>query len=256
MNPDLCALQKSFATAITADGDWTGVLKLRDGGAPPLIHLYRQAYRIRLVEALRENYPILHRVLGDEEFERIAHAFIHAHPSRRPSIRWFGDQLAEFFVARPDLLPHPALADLVCMEWALSLAFDGADSPALQVEDLASLPQDAWPKLRFRVHPTLTLRPMSWAVEPLWSLISSDPEAEAQAPEPLNHHLIVWRRDETTQWRSASADEAELLEACRQGRPFADLCALAAEKAGDQAAVTVAGYLRAWVESGMLMTME
>ena len=41
--------------------------------APPLpiaerLGIYRNAYRVRLIEALGDTYPVLHAVLGDEVF--------------------------------------------------------------------------------------------------------------------------------------------------------------------------------------------
>jgi len=255
MSAALRSQQQAFAAAITAEGDWAGLLKPTHQGKPPLLHLYRHAYRSRLTDALRDNYPVLHRVLGDEEFDRVAAAFIAVRPSRQPSIRWFGAELADFLAADPARLPHPALIDLVRMEWALGTAFDGPDAPILQVHELLAVPAEAWPALRFRPHPTLTLILLDWAVEALWSAVSADPEAETAPPEALEHRLLVWRRDEHNHWRSASEEEAELLAACCAGKPFAALCDIALARHGDQAAVSVAGFLRAWVEAGMLSAL-
>ncbi|MBK8119294.1 MAG: putative DNA-binding domain-containing protein [Sulfuritalea sp.] len=256
MSASLQCQQQAFALAITAEGDWTGLLRPSSDGKPPLLHLYRHAYRSRLTEALRENYPVLHRVLGDKEFDRVAAAFVTACPSRRPSIRWFGDELAVYLEREPQQIPHPALIDLVRMEWALGIAFDGAEAPVLRVNALTQLPAEDWPALRFRPHPTLALLYLDWAVEALWSAVSADPEADTDPPEALPHHLLVWRRDQRTQWRSVTDEEAELLAACLTGKPFAELCAAAVERHGDQAAASVAGFLRAWVESGMLSGLQ
>jgi hypothetical protein len=247
--------QQAFAGAITADGAWAGLLKPTREGKPPLLQIYRHAYRSRLTDALRDTYPVLHRVLGDEEFDRVAAAFITARPSRRPSIRWFGAELADFLAANPALLPHPALIDLVRMEWALGTTFDGPDAPVLQVHELLAVPAEAWPALHFRPHPTLTVILLDWAVEALWSAVSANPEAETEAPEGLEHRLLVWRREERNHWRSASDEEAELLAACCAGEPFARLCDIALARHGDQAAASVAGFLRAWVEAGMLAAL-
>ncbi len=248
--------QQAFAAAITAEGDWVGLLRPARDGKPPLLHLYRHAFRARLTDALRENYPVLHRVLGDEEFDRMAAAFITACPSRRPSIRWFGEELAAFLEHAPEQIPHPALIDLVRMEWALGTTFDGPEAPALQASALTQVPAQDWPALRFRPHPTVALLHLDWAVEALWSAVSADPEANTAPPEALPHHLLVWRRDERTQWRSVTDEEAELLTACCAGKPFAELCAAAVERHGDQAAAGVAGFLRVWVESAMLSGLQ
>ncbi|WP_353094164.1 DNA-binding domain-containing protein, partial [Methylibium sp.] len=83
-----------------------GLLRSRAGGS--LLHIYRHAYRARLVAALRENHEGLPRVMGDEAFDALAQAYLSAYPSRHPSIRWFGEYLADFMQARPALALHPS----------------------------------------------------------------------------------------------------------------------------------------------------
>src|ERR1700737_4140664 len=69
--------------------------------APPLapaerVRIYRNAYRVRLLDALTDAYPILFKILGDDVFENLGHAFVDAHPSVHRSIRWYGRELAGF----------------------------------------------------------------------------------------------------------------------------------------------------------------
>lgn len=42
--------------------------------------IYHNAYRARLLEALRGDYPAVHGWLGDEEFDALALAYLDAHP--------------------------------------------------------------------------------------------------------------------------------------------------------------------------------
>lgn len=255
MNATLAERQRAFAEAITSEQPpetATDLFRPTPQGGPPRLDIYRNAFRARLTDALRDNYPVLHRVLGDEAFDALATAFIAARPSRQPSIRWFGAELGDWLGEPEARLPHPALVDLARMEWALSIAFDAADATPLQVPDLLAVAPQDWPELSFEPLPSLHLIPLNWAVEPLWSAISADENAATDAPEALDHHLLVWRRDEQTQWRSVAPFEARLLEACTEGRSFADLCELAQAERGDNAATEVAGYLRVWVEAGIL----
>ena len=256
MSLSLRSLQQRFASAVCAEGEAADLFTPAAGGGPALLDLYRHAYRIRLSAALGENYPLLQRVLGDEAFAALADGFITARPSRHPSIRWFGAELADYLAQDATRLPHPALLDLARMEWALGTAFDGLDGPLLRVDDLLQIPPSAWPDLCFEPHPTLKLLPLQWSVEPLWTTLSQDPDGEAEPPVPLTHHLLVWRQETRTQWRSLGEEEAALLKACSDGRPFAEWCAAAEQQHGEQAAAVVAGYLRGWVVAGMLASMR
>src|SRR5208282_2920042 len=159
------------------------------------------------------NFPILKLTLGDDDFESLARAYIDAYPSNRPSIRWYGKDLVAWLDADPGRVAHAALIDLARMEWALGTAFDAADGSTVSFEDLASIAAASWPSLRFVAHPSTRLIRLGWAIEPLWKALTADSGAQTDPPEPVEHHLLVWRDGFETQWRSLENDEAELMEA-------------------------------------------
>jgi hypothetical protein len=65
---------------------------------------------------------------------------------------------------------------------------------------------------------------------------------------------LLWRQDLRTYFRSLATGEAEALGAAREGQSFGELCTLlCAEFGEDQAPATAAGFLRGWVESGLLV---
>lgn len=258
--------QLAFAAAVTDDGPVEGLLVDGLHGGAPLIGAYRHAYAARLVEALRDNVTVLALALGDEAFDALARAYLAAHPSTEPSIRWFGHRLADFMAAQaeagPALVPHPAFADLARMDWALRDAFDAADAPVLDRAALATVTPERFGALRFTLLPSVQLVPMAWAVEAAWRLLrdhrpGQGEEPELPAPEALPHHLLVWRQGLETRWRSLPADEAAALQALQAGEPFAALCERAARAQVDaQAAVPqVAGWLAAWLDEGLLGAM-
>jgi Putative DNA-binding domain len=220
-----------------------------------LLRIYRQAYPARLIAALRDNFGVLPRVLGDAAFDTLALAYIDAHPSRHPSIRWFGDRLPAFMAAHDDLVPHPAIVDLARMEWALRAAFDAADAAAADVATLAALPAEDWPALVFEPLPSVQLLALDWSVEPVWrALQDTDPGDAPDLPEPQAHAhgLLVWRQGLETRWRSLAEAPARLLRGALQGDTFGALCATAVDEVGDaQAALHAARALRGWLDDGL-----
>ena len=89
----LGAQQHQLAAAIRDGADAAGLLA---GDYATGLEVYRHAYRARLASALADNYTVLSRALGDEGFDALAQAYVTARPSRHPSIRWFGHELAGF----------------------------------------------------------------------------------------------------------------------------------------------------------------
>lgn len=254
MNIDLLAQQRAFAALLLGDDESPTTALLRPvRGQPPRIGVYHHAYRARLIEALRSNLPVLHRVLGDDDFATLALAYLADEPSRHPSIRWFGNGLQAWLAAHPDALPHPALADLAAMEWALGCSFDAADAEPISFDVLAAMPADQWLVARFAAHPSVHLLSLQWAVEPIWQTLTHDEEAATQEPQALDHRLLVWRQGLETRWRSLQADEADVLAAGLAGEAFGALCERAAVHHEDNAPAWVAGALRRWVDDGLLL---
>ncbi|MBB4843337.1 hypothetical protein HNP55_001856 [Paucibacter oligotrophus] len=235
----------------------------REGSAGLLA--YREAYRARLVAALRDNYTVLQRLLGDEDFDKLALRYLQVLPSRQPSIRWFGDKLVEF-LAGPLYEAervHPALIDFARMDWALRTAFDGPHAPPFQAASLAGLAPEAWAGLRFELQPSVQLLRLGWAIEPSWRLLrawepdSFDAAPELPEPQAHAHVLLVWRQDLETRWRSLAPAEARLLQAVAAGQPFAALCELALAdlppgQPPQAAAQAVLDALGGWVAEGLL----
>jgi len=262
----LQAQQRAFLQAVCAQQEATPLplLKTRPDGGPARLAIYRHAYRARLVAALTDNYTVLQRALGDEAFETLGLAYVEAHPSQHPSIRWFGHRLAEFMTERDDLVPHPALVDLARMDWALRDAFDASDAPVLPLSALAALPAEAWAQLRLQPHPSLRLLTLDWNIEPAWrALREHDPESganEPELPEPQahRHSLAVWRQGLETRWRSLPALEAELLPMAVDGASFAVLCEQAALLLDDesQAATAAATALHQWMAEGLFSAIR
>jgi hypothetical protein len=254
------ALQVRLAAAIR-DGADPGDLLAGDFATG--LAVYRHAYRARLAEALADNYTVLARALGDEGFEALAQAYIAARPSRQPSIRWFGHELAAFMAAAGDeLVPHASLVDFARMDWALRVAFDAADAPLLEAAMLAALGPDDWAGLVLRLHPSVQRVDLAHAIEPAWRVLrewqpeSGDDQPELPEPQPHAHTLLAWRQQGETRWRSLEPLEAALLAAVDQGALFALLCERAAHELGDAdtAAPAVIGALQRWLADGLLQS--
>ena len=100
--------------------------------------IYRNAYQVRLIDALHDTYPILHGLLGDEAWLALGRAYVTAHPSMFRSIRWYGSELADFLANSPLYGDEPILAEVALLEWTLAEVFDAKDAHALNRAALAA----------------------------------------------------------------------------------------------------------------------
>lgn len=256
----LGAQQRVLAAAIRDGADAAGLLA---GDHALGLEVYRHAYRARLAAALADNYTVLSRALGDEGFDALAQAYIAARPSRHPSIRWFGHELAGFMAeAGDELVPHAGLVDIARMDWAFRAAFDAADATPLDPAALAALSPDDWAGLVLHLQASVQRVMLAHAVEPAWRVLREwESESGADQPElleplPHAHQLLAWRQGLETRWRSLEPLEAALLDAVAEGRPFAQLCERAAAELGDAeaAAPAVVAALQRWLSEGLLQS--
>ncbi|RJF87057.1 DUF2063 domain-containing protein [Oleomonas cavernae] len=180
-----------------------------------LLGVYRFAYGARLVEALGKDFPATAALMGSDAFEGAARAYIAAHPSHRPSIRWLGADFAGHLARQGQAMA----ADLAAFEWALGLAFDGGDGDTVGPEALAALAPAAWERLRARFHPTVQGLDLAHAVHDVWRMWRETGEITPAPAGPAA--LLIWRRNLEVQYRAMAAGEAMLFHRLRDGLRFA-----------------------------------
>ena len=212
--------------------------------------IYRDAYRLRLAEVLRNDYPALASLCGDG-FDAIAQGYIAAHPSTFRNVRWFGGALCTFLREHPLYHDRPDLADLALFEWTLGLAFDAADRAAAAFAEVAAIAPEHWADLRFEAHPSLRVVNLRRSAVAAWNRFSTG--AVAAAPGQDCAEWAVWRKDLSPYFRSLDADEAWALAALRSGVSFGEICAGLCDWVEEgSAAPRAARLLRAWVDDGWI----
>lgn len=258
----LHAWQQQFQHVVLSGGAPDGLV-LREGGIPAArqLAIYQNAYALRLTEALRSNYSMLHQLLGDDDFDGMARDYIKAFPPAAPSIRWFGDQLSAYLAANAPFDQVPAIAELAQFEWALRHAIDAADAARASASSLLTLPPQSWGELTYDLHPSLTVLTLQWNTPQIWQALTDeiDPPAPQLSPR---HWLVYRRRDLATHWRSADDREVAALAIWRDGGKFDDVCAClfdhtanhaTAEESGEDVALLAATLLKTWLEQGVLI---
>src|SRR6202030_3127516 len=74
--------------------------------------IYGNAYRSRLAETLEAHYPALVALMGAADFDKLCGAYIDAHESHFPSIRYYGGELAAFLATHAHYQSKSILSEL------------------------------------------------------------------------------------------------------------------------------------------------
>lgn len=216
------------------------------------VRIYAAMYVARLRDALADDFPALHRLLGEDAFDVLARAYVAAHPSDRPSLRDLGRHLPGFLRGdgRCQATWHAELAQL---EWAMVQAFDVRDQLVLDRSHLATLPPEAWPELRIVPVDSLQLLALTHPVDTARErLLAEEQAGEIPAAVTL---LRVWRQDLVVYVRRVPEQEMAALRWLYLGSTFADLCGWLDALTPVESAATrdAASLLLRWVEDGLLV---
>ena len=257
--PRLRRLQQDLQTHLLGEESAIAAA-IVDAPPPPIaerLGIYRNAYRVRLIEALDDTYPVLHAVLGDEVFSALGEEFVAAHPSVYRSIRWYGSELAEFLGRCPPYAEQPILAELALLEWTLTEVFDAADAEPVRRAALSAVDPCAWSELQFEFHPSLRRLFLQWNTAAVWQAMSRDeaPPEPCYAEQPMP--WLLWRQNLQNYFRSMAADEAAALDAALRGADFAQICeALAEWLPEDEIPLRAASLLGLWADSGIIVGID
>ncbi len=102
------------------------------------LEIYNRQYWFRVIDSFYEDFPGLRALVGEKKFHALAIAYLTKYPSRSYTLRDLGDRLEKFLAREPRWAGrHAKLArDLVRLEWAHIVAFDGESLPPLEIDDL------------------------------------------------------------------------------------------------------------------------
>ncbi len=219
--------------------------------------IYGGGYVARLTEALQANFPVLAQLLGEDDFQSLSATYIRANDSTFTSIRYYGGALPKFLAQDPAYAAVPVLEELALWEWAMTETFDAADAQVIDAGALAQVSPEQWSDLRFTWHPSIRRLAFAWNAPQIWKSVTNEterPEAELSA-EP--GQWLLWRRELDTFFRSLSPPESAAIDAARGGSSFGAVCELLCRWVSEaEAPAHAAGYLREWLQSGLIVGMQ
>lgn len=128
------------------------------------LQIYNRMYWFRLIDCFHDDNPGLRAALGVRRFNRLAEAYLSAHPSSSFTLRNLCRKLEGFLRRYPEwTAPYTRLAlDIARFEWAQTVAFDEAALPVITAEQIAATPP--W-RLRLGLQPYVTLLALEYPVD-------------------------------------------------------------------------------------------
>ena len=255
---DLVNLQQQFMQCLTDNDDNTEPFEqlITGGGnitAQTRLNIYRNAYRLRLREAIDNDHEMLGIYLGDDLFEQMVNGYIASHPSRFRSLRQFANQLPDYLRITPPFSAHPIISKLAAFERLLMDVFDAPESQRATLQQLQTLAPEQWPAMQLRFHPSMQFFKSQWNSVESWQRLRAEQPLDPATSQPDSLWLLWRGEDRLSQFRSCTALEWNSLQLAVRGADFAELCEQAAEYiAEDDIGTTMATQLQQWLQDGLI----
>lgn len=197
------------------------------------LEIYNQQYWYRLLDSLRDDFPGLLAVLGNDRFEELSKAYLTSYPSRSFTLRNLGECLEKFveddneFFGRQE---KKLIMDVVSFEWAEIQAFDLEKKAILDWEKYSNL---AEMDPRLELQPYVFILSLNYAVDDflLKRKKSADSRtvvtaratgcthenAQISKPKKQKINVVIHRHNNSVFYKRINAVEYQVLTAIKAG---------------------------------------
>lgn len=250
------ALRRFQAAILNAQpDDVTGVLA--DNGTVDRasgFRVYIEAYRLRLYETLRDDYPVTESVAGPEGFRDVCSDYIAVHLSPEKSLASYGGDFPEFLAAHKLNRTLPWLRDIARLERVMVCALFARDEVVTGAAAQREIPPEHWPGLRIRFHPSVEMVTCAHDVLPFFG---DQTHAQTSTPESLAVGVVVYREGYEVRFRSVTSAFEMAYAAASAGLSVADTCeALRAHVPDEQVPSIFASIFGSWIEDGLVVELQ
>lgn len=173
--------------------------------------------------ALEAAFPVLEAQLGRVEFRAMAWSYQRRHPSRSGNLFGIGRALPGFLAATLRGTEHAWLGSLARLEWLVQESMVAADDDSrFDPHPLATLAEEHYGALRFRLHPAVRLARLDHPCFAAWQAFH---EGRAPPPPPPAQAecLLVRRADEGIELHQLESLAHDCLVALGEGQDLAQL---------------------------------
>lgn len=247
------AFQGFLLHANDADDIANSIVSDAKASSQQRLDIYAHAYRMRLSETLEQDFEALHTLLGDDQFHALCLSYLQAHPSQHYSLRYLGQHMSSFLRTHDLYARQPVLAELAAFEWAMTDAFDAADSKVVSLHELAGFAPEQWGELRYSAHPSVQRLELWWNVTDIWRATRQGEEPPAPQRGELGATWLIWRQELKTYFRSLSIEEVWAWQAACAGHNFGEICNGLCQWVNEETIpATAASLLQRWINDGLI----
>jgi hypothetical protein len=157
------------------------------------MRLYQQNVLVHLIKALRNTYPLILRLVGDDFFQITAKAYIKQYPSRSGDLNDYGEYFSDFLAEYQPLKDLIYLAEVAQFEWTCHVLLSASSPGRMDVFILKNLHPDQYEQIHFQLHPACKVMKFYYPMLRIIELCEGNVDDTIDLGEEGIHLLIIRR---------------------------------------------------------------
>ena len=202
---------------------------LSDGKGRPAgrrFDVYRNNVTVSLTDSLEVGFPVIRKLVGQDNFKVLAVAYLRRHPPRSPLMMHFGADMPLFLAEFEPTRQTGYLPDVARLELAIRESYHAADADPINPSELEALPAEELIGSRVRLASSLRLVRSPWPIFSIWRF---NVEEGANSPEMAAEDVLVVRPDLDPVPRLLPSGGMEFINELLTGATFGDAMDKASE---------------------------
>ncbi|MBD0864766.1 MAG: putative DNA-binding domain-containing protein [Rhodobacteraceae bacterium] len=192
---------------------------LNDGHGRPAgrrFNVYRNNVACSLTQAMRTGFPVITKLIGEQNMDGLSGLFLRAHPPASPLMMHYGNAFPAYLEQMPQLQHLPYLADVARLELALRRAYHAADAAPIAPDAFGRLSPEALMQTRLTLAPSVEMIRSNYPIHGIWAFNMQDGQKPAAGAEDV----LITRIEFDPEPHRLSVGDAELIEALQVGAPL------------------------------------
>jgi len=152
--------------------------------------VYRNNVAASLTDALQTAFPVINKLIGDDNFKAVAGIYLRQHPPNSPLMMFYGADMPAFLAGFEPLQSIPYLADVAKLELAMRHAYHAADAKAVDAAVFQQIAGESLMAATFDFAPAVQLVRSRFPIHAIWQFNMVD---DAPKPEAGGQNVLITR---------------------------------------------------------------
>lgn len=226
LQPSWAKQQSSFSKALQDPmSDLPQTISSLKGGitANKRFNVYRNNIALSLINVLRETFPVVNELVGENFFHTMARHFSAANLPTSPVMFEYGSTFPDFVTSYEPTSDLPFLPDVARLEWMRNQAYYSQDAEILSIDHLSQFQEDEIPNLIFKFHPSLQLLQSEWPIVSIWQAHQTEtPENNLKDLPATGESALVLRPHLDITLRKLAPATYKFIDMLHRGANFAE----------------------------------